>query len=62
MLPFSFKEVTYCHITLEMVQEKIAERIDANLLNVNIQELSDLPKVMFENKVTNLAKKLKGLL
>ena len=50
------------YITLEMAEEKIAERIDANLLNVNIQELTDLPKVMFENKVTNLAKKTQGSL
>ena len=41
-------------------EEKIAERIDANLLNVPIQEITDLPKVMFENKVTNLAKKTQG--
>ena len=54
------KNVLY--ITLEMAEEKIAERIDANLLNVNIQELSDLPKVMFENKVTNLAQKTQGTL
>ena len=45
-----------------MAEEKIAERIDANLLNVNIQELTDLPKVMFENKVTNLAQKTQGSL
>ena len=49
------KNVLY--ITLEMAEEKIAERIDANLLNVPIQEITDLPKVMFENKVTNLAQK-----
>ena len=41
---------------------KIAERIDANLLNVPIQEITDLPKVMFENKVTNLSKKTQGQL
>ena len=45
-----------------MAEEKIAERIDANLLNVNVQELVDLPKVMFENKVNNLAKKTQGQL
>ena len=50
------------YITAEMAEEKIAERIDANLLNVNIQELSELPKVMFENKVNNLAKKTQGQL
>jgi hypothetical protein len=45
-----------------MAEEKIAERIDANLLNVPIQDLTDLPKVMFENKVTNVAKKTQGSL
>jgi len=54
------KNVLY--ITLEMAEERIAERIDANLLNVPIQEIMDLPKVMFENKVTNLAKKTQGTL
>ena len=52
------KNVLY--ITLEMAEEKIAERIDANLLDVPIQELTDLPKVMFENKVTNLTQKTQG--
>ncbi len=50
------------YITMEMAEEKIAERIDANLLNVPIQDLSDLPKQMFENKVTSLAKKTQGTL
>ena len=50
------------YITLEMAEEKIAERIDANLLNVNIQEITDLPKPMFDNKVTALSKKTKGQL
>ena len=50
------------YITMEMAEEKIAERIDANLLNVNIQDLGDLPKVMFENKVANLSKKTQGSL
>ena len=54
------KNVLY--ITLEMAEEKIAERIDANLLNVPIQEIVELPKVMFENKVTNLAQKTQGTL
>tara|TARA_B100001063_G_C16585970_1_gene463126 strand:- start:92 stop:805 length:714 start_codon:yes stop_codon:yes gene_type:complete len=47
---------------MEMAEEKIAERIDANLLNVPIQELIELPKVMFDNKVTNLSKKTQGTL
>jgi replicative DNA helicase len=54
------KNVLY--ITLEMAEEKIAERIDANLLNVNIQDIVDLPKNMFEGKVTDLAKKTQGTL
>ena len=54
------KNVLY--ITLEMAEERIAERIDSNLLNVPIQEIVDLPKVMFESKVTNLAKKTQGTL
>ena len=54
------KNVLY--ITLEMAEERIAERIDANLLNVPIQEISELPKQIFENKVTNLAKKTQGTL
>jgi hypothetical protein len=54
------KNVLY--ITLEMAEEKIAERIDANLLNVNIQDITDLPRPMFENKVTNLSQKTQGTL
>jgi len=54
------KNVLY--ITMEMAEEKIAERIDANLLNVPIQEITDLPKVMFEDKVTKLAQKTQGTL
>ena len=54
------KNVLY--ITLEMAEEKIAERIDANLLNVNIQDITDLPRPMFENKVTALSKKTQGTL
>ncbi len=50
------------YITLEMAEEKIAERIDANLLNVPIQDIGDLPKQMFETKVTNISKKTQGTL
>ena len=50
------------YITMEMAEEKIAERIDANLLNVPIQDLSELPKSTFENKVTKLAAKTQGSL
>src|SRR6056300_1715528 len=54
------KNVLY--ITLEMAEEKIAERIDANLLNVNIRDLVELPRQMFETKVSNLAAKTQGTL
>ena len=54
------KNVLY--ITLEMAEEKIAERIDANLLNVNIQDITDLPKPMFDTKVEALSKKTQGTL
>jgi replicative DNA helicase len=54
------KNVLY--ITLEMAEEKIAERIDANLFNVNITDIVNLPKTIFENKVLNLAKKSHGTL
>jgi replicative DNA helicase len=50
------------YITMEMAEERIAERIDANLLNVPIQEIANLPKSMFETKVTNLSKKTQGTL
>ena len=54
------KNVLY--ITLEMAEEKIAERIDANLLNVPIQKLPELPHVMYENKINKLMKKTQGKL
>ena len=54
------KNVLY--ITLEMAEEKIAERIDANLLNVPIQDIVNLPQQIFEKKVTNLSKKTQGTL
>ena len=50
------------YITMEMAEEKIAERIDANLLNVPIQDLVDLPRTSFENKVVSLNKKTQGQL
>ena len=50
------------YITMEMAEERIAERIDANLLNVPIQDIASLPKAMFETKVNNIAKKTQGTL
>ena len=54
------KDVLY--ITLEMAEEKIAERIDSNLLNCDIQNLDQLPKMMYDNKVISIAKKTEGKL
>jgi len=54
------KNVLY--ITLEMSEEKIAERIDANLLNVNIQSLMNLSHGDFETKINKLSKKTQGKL
>ncbi len=54
------KNVLY--ITCEMAEEKIAERIDANLLNTNIQDIIDIPKPMFEDKIAKLQKKTQGQL
>ena len=56
----SGKNVLY--ITLEMAEEKIAERIDANLLNVNIGEIADLPKSTFFKKIDNLRSRTSGKL
>ena len=54
------KNVLY--ITLEMAEEKIAERIDANLLNTNIQDIGELPKSTFTKKIDKLAAKTSGKL
>jgi len=50
------------YITLEMAEERIAERIDANLLNVAIDELSVLPKDTYEKKITRIKEKTVGRL
>ena len=54
------KNVLY--ITLEMAEEKIAERIDANLLNTNIKDIKDLPHNTFTKKIDKLAAKTTGKL
>jgi replicative DNA helicase len=54
------KNVLY--ITLEMAEEKIAERIDANQMNINIQDIKDLPKSVFEGKINTISKKTQGTL
>ena len=54
------KNVLY--ITMEMAEERIAERIDANLLNVPIDQLSSLSNDMFRTKVEDIARKTNGRL
>ena len=50
------------YITLEMAEERIAERIDANLLDVTIDDLHTMPKDLYENKIEKLRKKTGGTL
>ena len=50
------------YITLEMSEEKIAERIDANLLDIPVSELGTIPKDMYERRVSKLKSKAKGKL
>jgi len=54
------KNVLY--ITLEMSEERIAERIDANTMNVPMKDLPDLSKNMFDKKISKLQDKTKGKL
>ena len=54
------KNVLY--VTLEMAEERIAERIDANLMNVSMEDLQDLPKKMFTDKMSKITKKTTGKL
>ena len=50
------------YVTLEMAEERIAERIDANLLNIPLDQLHNLSKDMFTTKVSDLARKTTGRL
>ena len=54
------KNVLY--ITAEMSEEKIAERIDANLLNINIRDISTLPEQLFTSRVAEIGRKTEGKL
>jgi len=54
------KNVLY--ITMEMAEERIAERIDANLMNLPMDQLHDLPKQMFDNRITRIKDKTEGRL
>ena len=52
------KNVLY--ITMEMAEERIAERIDANLMNITMDDLHTLPKKMFETQLSKIQKKTNG--
>ena len=54
------KNVLY--ISLEMAEKKIAERIDANLMNISLEDLHDLPRRMFDSRMEKLQKKTEGKL
>ena len=50
------------YITLEMAEERIAERIDANLLDVTMDDLHIMPKDLYDNKIEKIRKKTGGKL
>ena len=50
------------YITLEMAEERIAERIDANLMNISIDDLHELPKQMYDDKIKSIQQKTNGQL
>ena len=50
------------YITLEMAEERIAERIDANLLDVTMEDLHDMPQSLYDGKIKKLREKTQGQL
>ena len=54
------KNVLY--ISLEMAEKKIAERIDANLMNISLEDLPDLSRRMFDSRIEKIQKKTEGKL
>jgi replicative DNA helicase len=48
------------YITCEMAEERIAERIDANLLDITLDSLRELPKEVYDKKMANLKQSVKG--
>jgi len=50
------------YITLEMAEERIAERIDANLLDITMEDLHDMPQQLYEGKISKLRQKTQGQL
>lgn len=56
------KNLNVLYITMEMAEERIAERIDANLLNTTMEELQLLPKDVYDKKIKRVRDKTKGKL
>jgi archaellum biogenesis ATPase FlaH len=54
------KNVLY--ITLEMAEERIAERIDANLMNISLDQLKELPRALFDSRIEKIRNKTEGTL
>lgn len=54
------KNVLY--ITLEMAEERIAERIDANLMNITLDQLKEIPKTIYQNRIEKIREKTEGKL
>lgn len=57
-----FNGLNVLYITMEMAEEKIAERIDANMMNVTMDELRDLPQDTYYKKIGRIREKAKGKL
>lgn len=57
-----FNGLNVLYITMEMAEEKIAERIDANMMNVTMDELRDLPQDVYYKKIGRIREKAKGKL
>jgi replicative DNA helicase len=59
---FLLQSKNVLYITMEMAEEEIAKRMDANMLNVPINQLDELPKSIFTSKASKLIEKTKGTL
>jgi replicative DNA helicase len=54
--------INVLYITMEMAEERIAERIDENLMDITMDDLQALPKVMFDKKIESIKSKTNGKL
>jgi replicative DNA helicase len=59
---FLLQSKNVLYITMEMAEEEIAKRMDANMMNVAINQLEELPKSIFASKASKLVEKTKGTL